>query len=508
MLRLVVNAGPGTGKTYTATSLIHYLRAPKKDVFLKNRPHTEEQRAIWEYVDETLAKQNFDPHSSKILYAAYNREAVEDVKSKLPEKVGAHTIHGAGYQVVNAQQGYVPLNDARGVHLVDRLTGVSFNQNKDRYKWLSTLQYISKLKDELLQPTLENLRKMQAKYDGLLNFAVDDAMPDRIKQLMPLMKTIDRKIGIEYIDQVWLALFLCKTPPYKFGIIDECQDLSPARLALSLLLAENLMFIGDEDQAINAFSGADPDSFDKIRKACNKELQLKTVFRCPPNIIDKANMIAPRAKLRGVKTEPGTVHQVTINDLPATVKSRCHYPSKPEELAEVFYKQHLVICRYNAPLINAALKFFKEGVPAVILGQQLVTQLVKLIEKMKAVDLDDLLEKLLSYEDRMLREAPEHLKEVIYDKGDCIRLVINQTESLDTLIPDLKRLFLPKKGTPHVTLCTVHKAKGRESEHVYILFPPVPSSRATTPSQIQQEKNLDFVAHTRTMNTLTYVTQE
>jgi superfamily I DNA/RNA helicase len=507
-LKLVVNAGPGTGKTYTATSLIGYLRSPNKAAFLKNKPHTEEQLAIWEYVDSILSEQDFKAQSARILYGAYNREAVEDVKSKLPQKVAAHTLHGAGYQVLLKSSGYIKLNDSRGISLVEKLTGQLFTKNPDRFKWLCALKYIEKLKDELLQPTEENLRLMASKYDSLLSFPIHSQLIPQINQILPLMKTLDRSVGIEYIDQVWLALFMCKEPMYDLAIIDECQDLSPSRLLLSLKLAKNIVFIGDEDQAINAFAGADPESYTKIRAQCNHEMTLKTVFRCPPNIVEKANQISPRARLKGIKTTPGKVEQAPLSSLPDLVNSRSHYPSKPDEIVPAFYKQHLVICRYNAPLVNAALKFLKAGVPAVILGKQLVNSLCYLVEKFKALDLEDLKNKLMDYEDRLAKDAPPHLQEVIYDKGDCIRLAIQQAESVTDVVPLIKKLFLPKKDTPHVTLCTIHKAKGRESEHVYILFPPVPSPRATTVSQKQQEKNLEFVAVTRTLNTLTYITED
>jgi DNA helicase-2/ATP-dependent DNA helicase PcrA len=513
-MKLVVNAGPGTGKTTTACRLIKYLRARDKEVFLKNTPHTEEQLAVWQYVEnEWAAKQEWYkskimPTGVRILYAAYNKDAVEDVKSRLPESVEARTIHGAGYQVLNTASGYIRLNESRGISIVESITGQNSKQNREFFKWLASLKFLEKLKDELLGPTEENLKLMQAKYDSLLNFPIHSQMIEHIKQLVPKMKVLDRNVGIEYIDQVWMAIWQCNHPPFDLAIIDECQDLSPSRLALAKKLGKNLVFIGDEDQAINAFSGADPHAFERIRKDCDAELPLKTVFRCPANVIQMANMISPRAKLRGVKEHNGEVKQVMFENLPEVIKSRCHFPNKPDEYEPNFLQQHLILCRYNAPLVRCGLNLFRAGIPAVISGKKLVSSLTYIIDKLKATNIRDLQDKLDLYEQKLTDKANENLKEMVTDKIDCIRYAIEECDHIDELKPTLTRLFTPKKDDRPVTLSTIHKAKGKENEHVYILFPPIPSPRATTVDQKQQEKNLEFVAVTRTLNTLTWVVKE
>jgi len=511
-MNIVVNAGPGCGKTTTACRLIKYLRARDKKVFLDHTPHTEEQLAIWKYVEEHwAAKQKWYENGVMpkipILYAAYNKEAVDDVKPKLPEDVEARTIHGAGYQVLNKASGYIKINEARGISIVESITGLSQRQNKDFFKWLCSLKYIEKLKDEMLQPTPENLKLMQSKYDSLLNFPIHSNMVEQIKQIIPKMKILDRKVGIEYIDQVWMAIFQCTSPVFELGVVDETQDLSPARLALIKRLCKNLVFIGDEDQAINAFSGADPKSFDKIRLECEAELPLKLVFRCKANIVAMANQISPRAKLRGAKQENGEVKQIPFEALPSLIKSRCHFPNK-EEFEPNFLKQHLILCRYNAPLILCGLRLIRAGIPAVISGKKLVSSLTYLVDKLKGTDLHDLRDKLERYAENLSKDAPEHLQEMVRDKVDCILYAMDECDHLDELKPTLTKLFTPGKDDRPVTLSTIHKAKGKENEHVYILFPPIPSPRATTADQKQQERNLEFVAVTRTLNTLTWIVKE
>jgi len=507
---LAVNAGPGTGKTYTACHLIRYVRAHDKDAFLKKIKYTEEQLAIWKWADEHIMPAIVDGSGQRrdaaILYAAYNNSSVEDVKPKIPMKTALHTVHGAGYKLLLNKYGYLPINRTRGMQLVSTLTGQPFNKLKDSFKWLSTLKFLEKCKEELLDCNKQNCQLLKEKYDNLVNMAVHDEIEQQANQLIPLMKKVDRAQGIEYIDQVWLAIWACTYPIYDIGIVDEAQDSSPARLALVQKLCKNLIFVGDPDQAINAFAGADPHSFDKIRAICDAELPLKISFRCPPNIILKANQHTPRAKLRGTDKLNGVEKQFYLSELAEHIKKATTREFQGESThLTPFLKTHLIVCRYNAPLVDCCLKLWKGGVPASILGNQLVEHLCNLIDQRKAVDLDDLERKLDSYEDMCCRSAPEYLQEAIRDKISCIRLVIPHTDSIENIKTTLKSMFKVKKGEPHVTLSTIHKAKGTERDNIYILYPPIPSPRAITVDQKQQEHNLEFVAITRTLKNLYWI---
>jgi len=507
MPNLAVNAGPGTGKTYTATGIPRYLRATNKDIFLSNNPNTEEQRAIWEWVETNIKVTGPDgqPRVPTFLYAAYNADIVPEVepmvpKANTPYGVDVRTIHGAGYRVLNRKFGYLKINSNRGIHIVEKITGKNFYQMQDKFNWLSTLRFIEKLKDECLPLTKENFTLMKSKYDGLANMAIHSESVSQAKQIINEMAKIDRALGIEYIDQVWLAMFVCKNPIYDIGIIDECQDLSPARLLLVQRLCHNLIFVGDPDQAINAFAGADPHAFDKIRDICHMELPLKVSFRNPPYIITKANALMQnrvipdtkkRVPLKGIKTEGGQEKRIIITTLMTELSPQL--------------SSNLIVCRYNAPLISCALKLFKGNIPCAILGRSLVDNLCSIVSGRKAQTLVELEMKLEQYEEFSCKAVPGHIQEIIKDKIDCIRLVIAQCSHIDEVPKLLKDMFKPRKNEPHVQLCTIHKSKGKERDNIFILYPPIESHHATTPEQKQQEQNLHYVAITRTKNNLFWI---
>ncbi len=512
MPNLVANSGPGTGKSYTATHIPKYLRATNKDLFLKNHKHTAEQLAIWKWVEDnilpTIKDSRGQPRIPTFLYAAYNKDTAAEIRPQLPPEkelwgVDVRTVHGAGYKILNRRYGYLKMNGNRGIRIVEKLTGKNFYQMDDRFKWLSTLKYIEKLKDELLDITPENFEAMRQKYDGLANMPIHSESIEQANKIIVAMKVVDQMMGIEYIDQVWLSLFLCKSPVYDIGIIDEAQDMSPARLLLVQRMCAHLIFVGDPDQAINAFAGADPHAFDKIRKICHAELPLKISFRNPPNIVNKANTLMQnrimedtykRVSLKTIKEQDGDEKRITINKLAVSIKPHL--------------ARSLIICRYNAPLIACSLKLMKADIKSVILGNSLVDNLCTIVKQRKATSVSHLSNRLDEYEDFSLRSCPDHIKEIIKDKLDCIRLVLPLCETLDDVEETLKDMFKPKKGEEHTTLCTIHKSKGKEREHIYILYPPIESSYATTPDQKQQEQNLHFVAITRTSRNLYWIMPE
>lgn len=498
MATLLINAGPGTGKSYSLAKLPGYIRAQNKEAYLRNNKHTDEQVAIWEWVRTNIELKS----DLSIMYGAYNTDAVEKQSEITPDYVCCRTIHGHGASYLIRKFRYLGApNNKRGQTIVEYLTGKEWKKLPDMFKWLSTLRHIEKLKEELLNPTMENFQAIHNKYDTLAAFELHPNMVEQAEKIIPEMKKVSKTTGIEFIDQVWLPTFLLTSPIYDLGMIDECQDLSPLRLKLCRLLCKDLVFVGDPDQAINAFAGADAHSFEKIEKIADATLPLKTTFRLTPNIVKRANQLSPRARLVGIKEVNGSEQSIIFSELADSIKV---YMEKSDE------GQVLILCRYNAPLIRTAFKLMASGVPCYVAGRQLVDQLVKIIEGRKAESLEELKSKLKQYFGFIAKEALETdntlILEMLYDKAKCITAVIEECSKINEVVPKLKDLFAKKKYVPRLMTC--HKAKGQEARFVYLLFPPIPSQKARTEDAIQQEKNLEFVAVTRTMQDIYFVHED
>lgn len=100
---------------------------------------------------------------------------------------------------------------------------------------------------------------------------------------------------------------------FKFIMIDEFQDINPLQYKLIRQLAEpenNLFIVGDDDQAIYGFRGADPGimlNFEKDYPGA-KKIILKKNYRSCGKIVDAANKLISRNHDR-FKKEPEAVRE-------------------------------------------------------------------------------------------------------------------------------------------------------------------------------------------------------
>ena len=81
--------------------------------------------------------------------------------------------------------------------------------------------------------------------------------------------------------------------PFSYLLVDEFQDISP--LQFQLILAWNqagkeLFVIGDPDQSIYGFRGADAECFDRLEQAVSSftKIHLKENYRSAPPITESA----------------------------------------------------------------------------------------------------------------------------------------------------------------------------------------------------------------------------
>jgi len=495
MTNALISAGPGCGKTHTLVDAYLYYRSVNPTMWLERFQNTEEQAIIYDWCRTNFPRKEGET-AVPAIYMAYNRTIVKELEKRIHKDCEVRTHHGWGATVLKKHYGFIPINEKAGEILVEKITGQSMSQNKNKFAWLSSLRYVEKLKEELLEASDENIYILQMKYSELAPFKPHSEMVSQCAQIIRASKQVDRRIGIPYIDQVWLALWLLNTPLYPIGFVDECQDLSPARLALSLKLCEHLVFCGDENQAINAFSGADPYSIDRIREIISAEFTLKTSFRLPPNHADNANRIRPTAQVRPLPGKlPGLIERINYTDRTAWAK-------------EMLQHNPLSVCRYNAPLVKTALDLIKHGIPCKTLGDTLAKSLISTVKNRNARDLDDLSYKLDQYETRCLQSGDAMAQQATSVKIDCIRHVLKSCTVLSDFESVINDLLSPPKGTNFLRLSTVHKAKGLESKIVGILNPPVPSNKAKTEIQREQEINVDFVAQTRSKQDMYYLYSE
>lgn len=295
---------------------------------------------------------------------------------------------------------------------------------------------------------------------------------------------------------------------YDWILVDEAQDTNRVRrLLVEALLNEGgrVCVVGDPHQAIYGFTGADAQAMENLKSTFGcTSLPLTVTYRCPKKVVELAHnwvshiQAAPEAP-DGIVRELDSVEFAGLG-------------------AADFTARDVILCRNTKPLIEQALKMIRKGIGCRVEGRDIGQSLLALVNKWKSVhSLDDLREHLEEYRDRetrkLLSRGQRAKAAIVEDKVDSLYAVMESLGSEGTLYKLKDRITsLFGDTTPGTeprlcTLSTIHKAKGREWDRVYLLGRRalMPSKYAKQDWELEQEANLCYVAVTRTKRELVEV---
>lgn len=307
---------------------------------------------------------------------------------------------------------------------------------------------------------------------------------------------------IDFDDMLYLPLlWRLRLWQNDWVFIDELQDTNPVRRAIAKLALKpggRLLGVGDERQSIYGFTGSSVDAMDLVRQEFNcTELPLTVSYRCPTAIGELVRDNVPH-----FETAPGAA-QGEISYLPLL------------EATKRLDSHDAILCRNTAPLITAAFALIARGVGCAVLGKDIGAGLVSLIKKQRAKGIDNLTAKLRVWQEREVARytaaGEEGKAETVTDRVASIMAVVDSLDENERTIPKLiaklEGMFSDANGM--LTLSSVHKAKGREWKRVAVLRPELmPSPFARQSWQVAQELNLQYVAFTRTLEELIFITKE
>lgn len=312
---------------------------------------------------------------------------------------------------------------------------------------------------------------------------------------------------MDYTDMVYLPLAL-GLPVYGFDFVfvDECQDLNAAQRELMLKAVKRnggrFIAVGDENQAIYGFAGADADSFQTLCNLPNTtRLPLSVSYRCGKNIIAMAKQIVPAIEAAENAKDGVVDGNASIKD----IKSG-----------------DMVLCRNTFPLVALCLKYLAQGVKAFIMGSEIGDALAKMVEdtqrKTEPWSVENVFNRLYNERKKIVanvmakeriseQEALEQSKVILYsEKIQVIELLSKGLDTPADIIDKIKGIFSDENGSG-ICLSTIHKSKGLEADRVFIIHPELmPSKYAKKNWEIVQENNLRYVAYTRAKSYLGFVT--
>ena len=321
--------------------------------------------------------------------------------------------------------------------------------------------------------------------------------------IVPLLRwgIITAATEIDFDDMVWLPNYAEGMTPDRYGwvMVDECQDLNAAQrgvVGLALRPGGRLLAVGDARQAVYGFSGADSDSFERIRTTFDAEVfPLSVCYRCPSSHLDMAREIVPQIEAR-----PGA----PVGDVGALAWEDVTGWVKPGDL---------VICRVTAPLIGLCYSLILSGVRATVRGRDIgvgLKSIIRQVSKRKRFawpGFGDAVDAWWSRERAKLRakgvSGDDDAMVRLNDRAESLLVIYRHAvargvSSVDGLMAEIDRLFSDDGDGSLVVLSTVHRAKGLEADRVMIVDEHLmPHPCAKVPWQVEQEWNLRYVALTR-----------
>lgn len=441
--------------------------------------------------------------TQRIVYIVFNKHTVEDFKHKCPAYAQVRTANSLGYAAVRKAFPNAIFDEE------ERKISIILEQVLDKQQF----KHLHGIVKQLVSLSQVNLlaHKQGPKgwaveardLDQLVAYHNIDLNGDRerIYQTVNLVLTADANQEglISYDDQIWFPI-IKNLPMDKYDVVigDEAQDFNAAMLELAVRsLKENGLFIavGDEFQSIYGFRGADCNSIPHIIERMHADvLPLPITYRNPRKVVARVNTRFPYIDFFAA---PWAEEGIIRDDVPYT-----------KALTEMV-DGDMVLCRCNAPLVAPAMALIRRGVKATIRGRDIGSNLISLIRKVKAVDLVDLVGKLNDYVKeecaKLLAAEKELQAQMLMDKVGTVLALADGENTISGLEDKIEDIF--SDHVDGVVFSSIHKAKGLEAKRVFILKPELmPHPAAKQPWELEQERNMEYVALTRTLHELVYVT--
>lgn len=314
--------------------------------------------------------------------------------------------------------------------------------------------------------------------------------------------------------------------------VDEFQDLNDDQYAMLCLLSASgrtpIFAIGDPDQAIYGFRGANANLTDAFRNdfPLHTEITLPYSYRCPAPVLNTASLVLDHPqRINSLHREGEPVHlrqyqadtseardiAATIEKLMGGVSSYSLNSGNSDGQAELTsFAEVAILCRSHFMFAPIERALGKRGIPVQVIGQTpfyrqepLKTFLTEFSQTLQDQYLSERLPTLL---DIRLRELtlPEIQKKMIIDMS---RPFADQPVEFFRSLQLRSGIDLYDPRAEAVTLMTLHAAKGLEFDTIFIpglenKLLPFELFGALTSDALAEEARLLYVGMTRSKHRL------
>lgn len=357
---VLILAGAGSGKTRVLTHRIAYM-IEKEGV----NP--------WNILAITFTNKA----------AGEMRERVDDIVGFGSESIWVSTFHSTCVRILRRYADRIGYDNSFTIYDTDDSKNIikevckRLQVDTKLYKERSLMSAISSAKDELISPT-----------EFELNTIGDFGKRKIAEVYREYQKTLKKNNAMDFDDLIVKTVELFKSCPdvlnsyqerFKYIMVDEYQDTNTAQFELVRLLASkyrNLCVVGDDDQSIYKFRGANINNildFEKVFPEA-KVIKLEQNYRSTQNILSAANNVIRNnmeRKEKALWTEKGEGDQIHFRQFDTAYEEAEFIASdigkkKRNGLAD--YKDCAVLYRTNAQSRLLEERFIMEGIPYDVVG--------------------------------------------------------------------------------------------------------------------------------------------
>lgn len=433
----------------------------------------------------------------RCIICAYNQSIKEELEETVDSEVAqVKTLHAIGRSLFFQKRSDASVQKGKMFGIAADLAS-DFENNVRDHKW-AIVDLCERVKQTCTDPSIHDaVRKMALRYglDWIPKYA--EKVEKGIRRSMEEARQ-DGTIDMEDMIYVPVQLGLAQGR-YDWVLVDEAQDLNEAQRRLTRQICGDdgrVLYIGDRDQAINGFQGADPKSMDRIEEETNPTtLSLDVSFRCPRDHARKAREFVPRIR-SAPGADDGTIEYRSLERIPSTVEAGDLVMARTNKIVLNWCFETAI---WSAtPAWFSTRKFGEDG--------GLAEYLKKMIEKAASniSGRESLLDGIREIEeeanDDLERQCAEGLQGLLEAEGSMGKTPFKKL---------VDRYFNQSDRENAAIFSTIHRAKGKEASRVGIIRPDLSLAQTGDPDWEQrQEQNLKYVAYTRSTDKLFLFTEE
>lgn len=379
---IILPALAGSGKTTMLKDLASNAKEGEKWLYLvfNKKNQLESQKLFPPGVDvftshSFLERKVFSLNPQKIPKTDVfdkNKHDPEGYSEQKAEKLVNSIVFGKNSYVPDADKGFVKNNS---FELLSKAKNFAVDPNKNDLE----TKLIEILKKYNIETTTEQGQDYKPQIVSIASQILQDMLPNVRGGDYALRNLRDHD------DTLWWAAIHAnelRWPHYDVVLADEVQDFNVCQQIMLKKLSEagaRIVAVGDENQAIYAFRGADAGSFsalNRILSNTNRGVQTRDLpvnFRSSPAIIDYVNKNTIVSNLQAGKSHAGMVKEDQTEDQARSIIN--DEWSKNGELSQ----ETAFLARNNAALGPMALEMVVSDIPVTIVGRNLSDEFARFL---------------------------------------------------------------------------------------------------------------------------------